>query len=83
MTPAAGLLADHRYNIELIGSGVPFVHVDEPVSLLQRCRALQRGRPAFEADKLQLIREHFGCRSIGQARAQPCVRLLKDQHVAA
>lgn len=79
-----GLLADHRYNIELAGSGVPFVHVDELVACFDDTGRSSAGDPAFEHTKLQLIRENFGLPLYLVKRARNlAVRLLKNHHVAA
>jgi len=79
-----GLLADHRYNIELAGSGVPFVHVDELIACFEDTGRSSAGDPAFEHIKLQLIRENFGLPLYLVKRARNlAVRLLKTHHVTA
>ena len=80
----SGLLADHRYNIELVGSGVPFVHVDEVVACFDDTGRSSVGDPTFEHVKLQLIRENFGLPLYLVKRTRNlAVRLLKKQHVTA
>jgi len=81
---SSGLLADHRYNIELAGSGVPFVHVDELVACFDDAGRSSAGDPAFEQIKLQLIRENFGLPLYLVKRARNlAVRMLKTRHVTA
>lgn len=73
-----GILADHRYNIELRGSGVPFIHVDEVVSRFNAAGRSSAGDPQFEVHKLALIRRHFGLPLYVVKRMRTaCVRLLK------
>jgi len=80
----SGLLADHRYNIELAGGGVPFVHVDEQVACFDDTGRSSAGDPAFEDFKLELIRENFGLPLYLVKRARNiAVRLLKTNHVTA
>ena len=57
---ASGLLADHRYNIELTGSGVPFVHLDELVSLFDDTGRSSAGDPLSSTPSWPRIRENFG-----------------------
>jgi glycosyltransferase involved in cell wall biosynthesis len=80
----AGMMADHRYNIELAGSGVPFVHVDELVTCFDNTGRSSVGDPTFEQTKLELIRENFGLPLYLVKRARNlAVRLLKRQRVTA
>jgi glycosyltransferase involved in cell wall biosynthesis len=79
-----GLLADHRYNIELMGSGVPFVHIAETVSLFNDTGRSSAGDPQFEAVKLASIRASFGWPFYAVKRLRStCVGLFKGRHVAA
>lgn len=79
-----GLLADHRYNIELMGSGVPFVHIGETISLFNDTGLSGSGDRRFEAVKLETIRTSFGWPLYAVKRLRSaCVRLLKRTHVAA
>lgn len=79
-----GLLADHKYNIELMGSGTPFVHIAETVSLFNDAGRSGTGDRDFESVKLEAIRANFGWSfyAIKQLRSA-CVRFLKGTHVAA
>ncbi len=79
-----GLLADHRYNIELMGSGTPFVHIPEIVSLFNDAGRSGTGDRQFEAVKLEAIRASFGwpLYTIKRLRTA-CVSLLKGANVAA
>lgn len=78
-----GLLADHRYNIELMGSGVPFVHIPEIVSMFNDAgRSAVRDR-RFESVKLAAIRASFGWPLYAvKLLRSACVRILKGRHVA-
>lgn len=79
-----GLLADHRYNIELMGSGVPFVHVGETICVFDDTGRSGSGDRQFEAIKLQAIRTSFGWPWYAVKRLRNMsVRLLKRSHVAA
>jgi len=79
-----GLLADHRYNIELMGSGVPFVHIDETISLFNDQGLSAGPEPGFEAVKLKAIRSSFGWPFYAIKRLRNgCVRMLKGKRVAA
>ena len=80
----SGLLADHRYNIELAGSGVPFVRVDELVACFDDTGRSSAGDPAFEQLKLRLIRDNFGMPLYLVKRTRNlAVRLLKTHDGAA
>ena len=77
-----GLLADHRYNIELMGSGVRFVHVDETISLFNDAGRSAARDLNFEAVKLAAIRSSFGWPFYAIKRLRSaCVSLLKGRHV--
>ena len=77
-----GLLADHRYNIELMGSGVPFMHVDETISLFNDAGRSSVPDINFESVKLAAIRSSFGWPFYAIKRLRSaCVRLLKG-HVS-
>lgn len=79
-----GILADHRYNIEVKGSGVRFVHLDLPVSLYNDRGRSSTGDKAFEAVKLVVIRDSFGCPWYLLKRFRNAlVRQLKQIHGAA
>jgi hypothetical protein len=79
-----GLLADHRYNIELMGSGVPFVHIAETVSVFDDTGRSGAGDQQFEAVKLAAIRASFGWPFYAIKRLRSAmVSLLKGSHVAA
>lgn len=56
----SGMMADHRYNIELRGGGVPFVHIDETVSCFNDTGRSSCKDSSFEAIKLAAIRKSFG-----------------------
>lgn len=79
-----GLLADHKYNIELMGSGTPFEHIAETVSLFNDAGRSGSGDREFEPVKLEAIRASFGWSfyAVKQLRSA-CVRVLKGTHVAA
>lgn len=79
-----GMLADHKYNIELMGSGLPFEHIDQTISLFNDAGLSARPDPGFEAVKLAAIRSSFGwpLHAIKRMRSS-CVRVLKGRHVAA
>ena len=80
----SGLLADHRYNIELLGSGVPFVHIDETVSLFDDSGRSGAGDQQFEPVKLKAIRASFGWPFYAIKRLRNVgVRLLKGANVSA
>jgi glycosyltransferase involved in cell wall biosynthesis len=80
----SGMLADHRYNIELRGSGVAFIHIDEVISRFDDSGRSSARDPRFEDIKLRAIREHFGLPLYLAKRARSAaVRLLKDGDVAA
>ncbi len=77
-----GLLADHRYNIELMGSGVPFVHVDVTISLFNDAGRSAARDLNFEAVKLAAIRSSFGWPFYAIKRLRSaCVSLIKGRHV--
>ena len=81
---ASGMLADHRYNIELRGSGVPFIHLDEVLSRFEDGGRSSVRDPRFEDIKLAAIRDSFGLPLYLTKRARTAiVRLLKPRNVAA
>ena len=81
---ASGMLADHRYNIELRGSGVPFIHLDEVISRFEDGGRSSVRDPRFEDIKLAAIRDSFGLPLYLTKRARTAiVRLLKPRNVAA
>ena len=81
---ASGMLADHRYNIELRGSGVPFIYLDEVISRFDDGGRSSVRDPRFEAIKLTAIRDSFGLPLYLTKRARTAVvRLLKSRDVAA
>ena len=53
-------LADYEYNIKLIGRGVRFEFIDVDIALYNDAGASMSGDPAFETDRLGLIRDNFG-----------------------
>ena len=55
-----GLLADYKYNIELMGAGAPFVHLPMTISLFNDRGASSGNQPYFEEIKLTTIRKWFG-----------------------
>jgi glycosyltransferase involved in cell wall biosynthesis len=55
-----GMLADHRYNIELWGSGTRFVHINQVVSRFNDAGASSRDSSYFEPFKMATIRSSFG-----------------------
>ena len=81
---ASGMLADHRYNIELRGSGVPFVYLDEVISRFEDGGRSSVRDPRFEDIKLSAIRDSFGLHLYLAKRARTAVvRLLKSRDVTA
>lgn len=56
----AGILADHKYNIELWGAGTRFVHLPIVVSRFNDAGASSGRQAYFERIKLDTIRESFG-----------------------
>jgi glycosyltransferase involved in cell wall biosynthesis len=56
----AGMLADHKYNIELWGSGTRFIHLAHVVSRFNDKGASSSGHKYFEPIKLAAIRSSFG-----------------------
>lgn len=56
----AGMLADHKYNIELWGSGTPFLHLSRVISRFNDVGASSGNQAYFEAIKLATIRSSFG-----------------------
>jgi len=77
-----GLLADHRYNIELMGSGVRFLHVNETISLFNDAGRSAARDGNFEAVKLAAIRSSFGWPFYAIKRLRSaCVSVLKGRHV--
>lgn len=78
----SGMKADHRYNIELRGSGVPFIHFDETVSCFNATGRSSVPDVSFEAIKLAAIRDSFGLPLYLLKRARTmAVSLLKRRHV--
>lgn len=55
-----GILADHKYNLELVGSGTSFSYLEEEVAVFNDAGASSTGDRDFEARKLRLIYENFG-----------------------
>jgi glycosyltransferase involved in cell wall biosynthesis len=81
---ASGMLADHRYNIELRGSGVAFIYLDEVISRFDDSGRSSVPDPRFERIKLTAIRESFGLPLYVIKRARTAVvRLLKSHDVSA
>jgi glycosyltransferase involved in cell wall biosynthesis len=80
---ASGMMADHRYNIELWGSGRPFVHIDEVVSRFNDAGRSSHRDPSFEALKLKVIRESFGLPFYLAKRARSALVSLLKPRVAA
>ena len=56
----AGVLADHKYNIELWGSGARFIHLPHIISLFNDSGASSGNQAYFESIKLITIRSSFG-----------------------
>lgn len=57
---SCGPLADHRYNIELRGASVPFVHIDATISRFNDGGLSSVRDARFEPIKLAAIRANFG-----------------------
>jgi glycosyltransferase involved in cell wall biosynthesis len=55
-----GMLADHKYNIEVWGSGVQFEYIDQVICRFNDQGASNNAHHSFEATKLKAIRESFG-----------------------
>ena len=53
-------LADYAYNIKLVGVGIPFVYVNEVVSLYNDKGGSSQGDLVFENKKISLIRSSLG-----------------------
>lgn len=53
-------LADYAYNIRLFAEGIPFVYMGKVVTLFNDKAGSSLGDPAFEKNKMKLIRESFG-----------------------
>jgi len=78
-----GLLADHRYNIELMGSDVPFMHLNETVSVFNDTGRSAARDLGFESIKLAVIRNSFGWPFYALKRLRSaCVNLVKGRRVA-
>ena len=76
----SGMLADHRYNIEIRGGGVPFIHVNETISSFNDAGLSSKGDSGFESIKLAAIRESFGLLFYLTKRARTAlVNLVKRQ----
>lgn len=56
----AGMLADHKYNIELWGSGTRFIHLPRVISWFNDVGASSGNQAYFETIKLATIRSSFG-----------------------
>jgi glycosyltransferase involved in cell wall biosynthesis len=81
---ACGMLADHKYNLELWGSCTPFVYLDRRISRFDDRGASAGGDPRFEAIKLATIRESFGLPMYLLKRCRTAaVRLLKPRRGTA
>lgn len=79
-----GPLADHRYNIELRGAGVPFVHLDATISRFNDGGLSSVRDARFESVKLAAIRASFGWPLYAVKCARNAlVRLVKGPHGAA
>lgn len=80
----AGVLADHKYNIELWGSGVPFIHIPQVVSRYNDAGASSGAQSYFDPIKLEAIRLHFGPRFYLLKRFRNAmVRLVKGRRVGS
>ena len=78
------MLADHRYDIELRGSGVPFIHLDEVISRFDDGGRSSVRDPRFEDHKLTTIRHSFGLPLYLTKRVRcAVVRLLESRDVSA
>jgi glycosyltransferase involved in cell wall biosynthesis len=76
-----GMLADHRYNIELCGAGTPFIHIDQTISRFEDKGRSSVRNPGFETVKLAAIRNSFGRQYYWLKRTRTAVvRLLKPRH---
>lgn len=80
----AGMLADHRYNIELWGRGTTFVHLHHVVSQFNDSGASSGDHAYFEPIKMATIRSSFGplFHALKVARTV-LVRLIKGRHESA
>ena len=79
-----GMLADHKYNLEVWGGGTPFVYLDRRISRFDDRGVSAGGDPRFEAIKLATIRESFGMPMYLLKRCRTtAVRLLKPRHGTA
>jgi glycosyltransferase involved in cell wall biosynthesis len=79
-----GALADHKYNIELWGSGVRFRHLDVVVSRFNDAGLSSANQHAFEAVKMQAIRASFGPFFYALKRSRNlAVKVLKRSHEPA
>jgi hypothetical protein len=54
------LLADHAYNIRLMGEGVVFVYLNAMVSIFNNKGGSFQGDPVFYKDQIKLISASFG-----------------------
>lgn len=74
----SGILADHKYNIELWGTGTRFVHLPVVVSRFNDAGASSGNNTSFEPIKLAAIRQSFGPMFYVLKRLRTAlVRLLK------
>ena len=53
-------LADYAYNIKLVGAAIPFVYLEEIVSVFNDKGGSSQGDDEFEKRKISLIRSSFG-----------------------
>lgn len=80
---ASGMRADHRYNIELWGSGLPFIHIRETVSRFNDAGRSSAKDLGFEAIKMRAIRDSFGLPLYLVKRARTALVSLLKPRVAA
>jgi glycosyltransferase involved in cell wall biosynthesis len=79
-----GPLADHLYNIELRGAGVPFVHLDATISRFNDGGVSSVRDARFESIKLAAIHASFGLSFYALKCARNAlVRIAKGHHGAA
>lgn len=75
-----GMLADHKYNIELWGGGTRFVHLPYVVSRFNDAGASSSAQAAFHPIKMATIRASFGPFSYAVKLARnSLVRVVKGQ----
>ena len=53
-------LADHAYNLKLLGNGMEFIYTEVVVSIYNDTGDSSQGDPGFSRDQIKLIRESFG-----------------------